>query len=291
MTHSRAVLVLSTAVLAGLVPGATAAPPPGDRAREPSSPRRDAAAPVVSITEGRLTLKVVKRPLAVVLDALTQESGIPIVVAGAAGDDLVSVEVHDIPWDEGLRRLLSGHDAFYLYGGEDRTAASLRAVWVYPRGGGKDLQPTPPETWASTKELEGKLADPDRSVRARAYEGLIDRQHERALEIVVRGLREDKDAEVRSRVLYAALNKGLELPTELLASLASGDGSDQVRFLALNALESDPNAGAIATTALSDPSPQVRIRAREILAALGDGAPPEDGPEEEPAPDELPREP
>lgn len=291
MTHSRAVLVLSTAVLAVLAPSATATQSPGDRAQEPSLPGRDAPALVVGITEGRLTLKVVKRPLAMVLDALTQESGIPIVVAGGAGDDVVSMEVRDIPWDEGLRRLLSRHDAFFLYGGEDKTAASLRAVWVYPKGGGKGLQPTPPETWASTKELEGKLADPDRSVRARAYEGLIDRQHERALETVVRGLREDRDAEVRSRVLYAALNKGLELPADLLASLASGDGSDQVRFLALNALEGDPNAGAIATTALGDPSPQVRIRAREILATLADGAPPEDGPEEEPARDDLPLDP
>jgi len=291
MKRSDAVLVLFTAILAGLPAGARSTQAPAGHTQERSSARRDAPGPLVSIVEGRLTLKVVKRPLAVVLDALTQESGIPIVLGGGAGDDVVSIELRDIPWDEGIRRLLSGHDAFLLYGVEDKTPASLRAVWVYPKGGGKSLQPTPPEAWASTKELEGKLADRDRGVRARAYEGLIDREHERALDIVLRGLREDKDAEVRSRLLYAALNKGLELPADLLVSLASGDGSEQVRFLALNALEGDPNAGAIATTALNDPSPQVRIRAREILATLGDQVPSEDGLEEEPPQDELPQDP
>ncbi|MGH3118772.1 MAG: HEAT repeat domain-containing protein, partial [Gaiellales bacterium] len=173
-----------------------------------------------------------------------------------------------LPLDEALRRLLQDHDAFFFYGVERDRPASLRVVWVYPKGRGRGLMPVPPETWASTKELEGELRDADPPTRGRAVETLVKRKGERARDEVLRALA-DPDGRVRSRALHSALRARLDFPVELLTRLALEDSSSHVRFLALEALETRPAVIApIASRAMHDPDPHVRSKAGEILSKL-----------------------
>jgi HEAT repeat protein len=201
------------------------------------------------------------------LEEISREGKVAISGDTGPGRRLVSIQFQDLPLDEGLRQILRDHDAFFFYGVEGKAPASLRAVWVYPKGQGRGLEPVPPEAWASTRELEAELADPNPKARARAIEALVERKGDGARDAVLEALK-DHDEEVRAQALYQTVSGDVELPTDALTDLALGDPSPAVRFLALEALTDRPEARTIAETALNDPSPQIRHKAQEILREL-----------------------
>jgi len=250
-------------------------PAPGKSAASPEK-RTDQQA-LVAVRNGRLTVQVQGRPVALawVLDQISRQAKVAFVLSAGLEAEQVSIGFKELPLDEGLRQLLADQDAFLFYGVEKKGPASLRAVWAYPRGQGRGLAPVPPDAWASTGELEGRLGDSDPAVRAQSLEGLIERKRGQALDAVMQGLG-DWDEQVRTQALYGAVNAGVTIPPETLAQVALGDPSPNVRFLALEALGGDPNAGAIAQQALNDPSPHVQLKAQEILRQLEAAArPPE----------------
>ena len=223
-------------------------------------------APPVDFKDGRLQLDVRARPLGWVLDEISRKASLAVILAEDLREHLVSLQLRDVPLDEGLRELLKEHDVFLFYGAEEKPPSSLKAVWVYPRGTGRGLEPTPPEQWASTREIERRVADRDPTVRSRAVEALIERKRERAREVVLKALK-DEDDQVRTQALYGAVNSDLELPSAVLVE-ALNDTSADVRFLALEALAQSPQAGEMASRALHDPSPHVREKAQEILSQV-----------------------
>jgi hypothetical protein len=232
---------------------------------------------LITVTDGRLNLRVQSRPLGWVLEEVSREGRVAIIADGVGGQR-ISAQFQDIPLDEALRQLLKDHDAFFFYGPEKTKPASLRAVWVYPKGRGRGLAPVPPEAWASTKEmLEEAEANPDPGARARAIQTVVERKGNRALDLVL-GALQDVDDRVRTRALFAALGEGVRLPADSLIALAITDPSHNVRFLALEALvgQKDPNVRATAEQALNDPHPHVRNKAQDILNRLDAAArPPE----------------
>jgi hypothetical protein len=224
--------------------------------------------PLVKVSNGLVTINARNRPLGWIFGQLLQASGIPIISSGNVGDSLVSVELHNVPLDGALQQILRGYDAFFFHGTEGDSPASLKAVWVYEKGRGKGVQPVPFELWASTKELEEQLANPDADIRARAYEGVIERRRSGALAAVLKAVKEERDISVRTRIFYTALRKGLQFPPDVLISLVYSDSSEVIRLLSLNNLYGDPSLRSVATSALQDPSPNVQNRAREILREL-----------------------
>jgi HEAT repeat protein len=121
-------------------------------------------------------------------------------------------------------------------------------------------------------ELDGRLADPDPGVRARAVEALVERKGDQARDAVLDAVK-DPDDDVRTRALYQALGAGVKLPDDVLTDLARSDPSPSVRFLALEALAADgPGTRAIVEAALDDPSPHIQRKAQELLRRL-DAAP------------------
>jgi HEAT repeat protein len=232
-----------------------------DQAGEPR--RRD----TVRAKEGRLSVDVQGRSLEWVLGQISRAANVAFVTDEALPETTVSVQFGDIPLDEGLRRILKDQDSFFFYEAEGNAPSALRVVWVYPKGQGRSIQPVPPERWASTRDLEKLLTDPDADARSRAVESLIERQGEKARAVVLRALKDDS-ARVRTQALYGAFSSGLELPADVLAE-ALDDPSSDVRFLALEAIAGRPEAAPLARRALGDASPHVRERAREIVAKVG----------------------
>jgi HEAT repeat protein len=223
--------------------------------------------PTITFKDGRLTVRVRDHPLEGVLDEISRKAKVAVTRGDGVGAQRVSIDFKDLPLDEGLRQIVKDHDAFLFYGVEQKPPASLKAVWVYQKGRGRDLAPVPPEQWASTQEIERKLADPDPAERSRSVTALIDREGERAFDVVVRALK-DPDDQVRTQALYGALTSGVEVPAGLLMDMALRDASAEVRFLALQGLAEHPDVRPIAESALNDPNPNVRIKAQEILYQL-----------------------
>jgi hypothetical protein len=224
----------------------------------------------VSIDGGRLTAIARNHSVRRVLEEMSAKAEFRLIFADAVEEQPVSLELKNVPLDEGLRRLLADHDAFLYYGATNGAPASLQTVWVYPKGTASALQPVPPEAWASSKELETSLSNPDPEIRALAYEALISRPDTRSRDSVMAGLSgaREKDDGVRQRIFSAAITRGVAVPPDVLADLVRLDQSEQIRWLALDALSEHPSAEGIAQAALADPSEAVRGRAKEILANL-----------------------
>jgi hypothetical protein len=227
----------------------------------------------VSIRGGRVTGHVHNRSLGEVLDEVTRHTRVAFVAADGIRDDSISAELLDTPLDEALRRLLSRYDTFFYYGVVGNTPSKLRAVWIYAKGTAAALRPVPPETWAGTGELEASVTDANPRVRERAYEALMNGASDRGRELVldaIRGLSE-QDEGVRQRLLSNAMSKGMDLPPDLLTDLVRGDGSEDMRLMALDVLATTApptTAKAAAEAALNDPSGAVRERAADILGQL-----------------------
>jgi hypothetical protein len=230
--------------------------------------------PIIIASEGRLTVRVRNLPLERVLEEISRKAQLAIVKAPGVGREPISVEFQELPVDEGLRRILKENDAFYFYGADKKALASLKVVWIYAKGQGRGFAPVPMEAWASTKELEERLADPDPKSRAQAFESLLERKQDPGIALMAL---HDGDEQVRTRALYGALSRGIALPQESLTSAALSDESADVRFLALQGLAADPERVDLRTIAgqlLNDPHPLVRRRAEEILRRLDPVSPP-----------------
>lgn len=220
---------------------------------------------IIAVRDGRLSAQLQNQPLSGVLDKISRAARVAIIVANGLGSQRVSGQFEDVPLAEGLRWLLQEHDAFFFFSGSQNAPASLTAVWVYPKGRGRSLVPVPPEAWASTKELEARLADPDPEWRALAAETLLKRKRDQARGALLLQTLRDEDGGVRTRSLYAALRSGVKPPPDVLVNLALGDPAPHVRFLALETLARDPKLGPVVEQALNDPDPHVRNKAKEIL--------------------------
>src|SRR5262245_12678296 len=228
--------------------------------------------PIITVTEGHLSVQVRNRSLKAILAEVSSSSGVPIVLGEGINDQRVSLRFRDLPLGQGLLVLLQALDSFFLYGVQGQSPASLRAVWVYPKGQGRRIVPVGPEVWASTDEMGQRLSDPDPAERARAVEVLMERQGQRAFDASLQALADD-DEQVRYRALYQAQKSSVALPGDVLLKLVQSDPSPVVRFLALDTIAKVPGADPehvreIAESALNDPHEAVREQASELLETL-----------------------
>jgi hypothetical protein len=234
----------------------------------------------VMVKAGRLTVQAQRAPISVLLADISRQAGVAIHGTAPLQGLTISINLEDVALDQGLRHLVADFDAFFFYGSTAEKPASLRGLWVYPKGAGVHLAPVPSDEWASTAELERSLLDPDPEVRADAIETLVDRKGEKAAGTVLQML-DDPDDYVRARALDVAATAGLEVPADRLRSLASADPAEEVRRVALRSFAEHPDAKAedvrvlLEGAAQSDQSELVRGEAAEILRVLSESARPQ----------------
>jgi hypothetical protein len=223
-----------------------------------------------SVDGGLLTASIRNQPLRRVLEELSVIAHFTVAFADEVEDKIVSLEAKRLRLDDSIRQLLSDYDAFLFYGGTADKPAWLRAVWVYQKGGGSHLRPVPPEVWASGKELEARISNPDPEKRLLAYESLFSRPDPSSRDLVIDALagKTERDHSVRQRLFSVAITKGFSLPPEVLADLALRDPSEQIRWLALDVLSEHSSAKQTAEAAILDPNEAIREKAKQILADL-----------------------
>jgi hypothetical protein len=189
------------------------------------------------------------------------------------------------------RQRPSGNARLALYGGARRGLSALTGFgsvgveWqAYTGGDFRNLcadpaqrtiklalsrVPIPPEVWASTRDLEEGLSSPIPIERARAYEMVIERKADHALDTALQGLR-DPDETVRYRVLFKCLQMGVPLRADLLADLVQFHSYAEVRLLAFRTIAADPNFDiqklrATVDVALRDSDESVHTLAQQTL--------------------------
>ena len=224
-------------------------------------------------SNGRISLSAREVPLPQLLDEIRQATNLSLSVFPGAEEEVISVVLKDAPLEQGLRILLGRYDSIFLYSANDRGGADLKKVWVYRKGQATGLEPASAEAIAGTKALREKLNDPDAVVRRRAFDALLARPGIEERELIISAVLTERDDSLRANMLESAHSSGLQLPPEFWASLA-GDPSEQVRLLVLNSLEGTMEAQSVAALALTDPSPHVQSRAKEILDSLPSARPP-----------------
>jgi hypothetical protein len=227
-----------------------------------------AATSHVTVSKARISVRAQKVSLRQLLDEIRQAAGISLSAFPGAEAEEISATINDAPLEQGLRTLLGGYDSMFLYSSRNSERADLTKVWIYRKGQGTGIEPASLEALAGTKSLREKLNDPDPAVRARAFAALLNRPGIEEKEAVIRAVLAERDDNVRAGMIESLRSSGLQLQPEFWGSL-SADPSEHIRLLVLDALEGTSQIRDFAALALTDPSPHVKLRAKEILDALG----------------------
>src|SRR5690349_9728468 len=129
----------------------------------------------VILRDGRLTVDAENVSLDNIAERISQEASIPIVLNDDVGSQIRSLHINQVPWLEGLRTVLENCDSFFLYSAEKGQVAKVTAVWVYPAGHGRTLEPVVARQVVPLSEIQKDLKDPDPQIRIGAVEKMIDR--------------------------------------------------------------------------------------------------------------------
>ena len=236
----------------------------------PATAQEGSLAMSISVEGGRVSARLRNASLRTTLEELGRRMPVKITFANEVEDTEISADLSSAAFDMALRALLAKYDTFFYYGGAGQEPASIRGVWVFPKGTALSMQPASLQACAGGKELEGALADADPRVRQQAYEALLTRPDSRSRELIIQALRggRERDDGVRQGIFTAVLSTGFEIPADVLSEIARADASEHVRWMALDALSQHATAQQAAQAALADASPAVRQKAEEILAAL-----------------------
>jgi hypothetical protein len=221
-----------------------------------------------AVEHGLITLRAENQPLQPLLEDISARTGISIEVSPEIGKTSTTVDFRRTPLDAALRQMLAGSDVILLYAeGTQQGPESLKSVWAYPPNQAP-LEVLSAGKWKETnKGLEEEVSgadDDDSPSRIAEVDMLIRREGRQALAVVQNALKSPSE-KMRHQALHRALAVGVPLPEETLTSLALNDSSQEVRYLALQALPIDPRLKWVADRAAQDPSVQVSTEAKEIL--------------------------
>ena len=267
-------LALATAVLGSPSPAVSAG----------AEPRPIEGAPVVDFRDGKLSVDARDADLADLLREIATRADFELTTTGQLGRR--SAILTDVPLEEGLRRLLQGHELMLIYRPAGvRGAPRVVAAHVFAeRAGGAPLPAT--ASTAGTGALSdiyqlvragndpsnvGKLTDflsnsTDATVRSRAAWALGRIGAPSASAALLQAVN-DQSPQVRSQVAYALRNLLGVQAIPALVGLLERDPDASVRLVAARNLGTlrDASAASALNAAASDADPMVR---QEVTRAL-----------------------
>ena len=271
-------LTVSLALLPTLSPAAERLEPPEAKA-QPAQLARG-----IQFADDSLTVKVTDMPLTKLLQEIARQSGLTLVLPGSL-QDRISVEFHQLPLKEGLRRILR-HQNFALEYAEQApeqgqsTAPRPTKLWILSRGdAGHPGQPSAgehPRAPSSRRDevedspvLEEALLSDDAGEREEAVKALGASGGPEAVGPLSLALA-DEDEDVREAAIAALADLGGEAAAEALAA-ALEDQDRRLRNRAVEALQDIGGEAAAEAlgTALHDEDGRVRQAAVEALEEIG----------------------
>ena len=268
-----------------LVAGSIAAPAAG--ADEP---------PAITLTvrNGLVSLEAREAPLQAVVDEVTQRTGVRLhfdETSAASLDDLVAIQIHDVPVEDALRLLLRGRDLVFVYGlrrlaeahvyaRSQPTAAAVppaASVSSTPTTGSPAAfapVPGPPLDSATLAGLRSEvLESPDPGVRARALERIAATGDAAPIrDVAVAMLDRESNTDLLQRALDLVADDRT-VPLDPVVKLALANPAPEIRVKALTHLGADADRNprarqTLEASASSDPAPNVRDAARALLQQL-----------------------
>ena len=223
--------------------------------------------PVISHTNGRLSVRVREMPLGQVLEHIVARSGISIAAAGNL-DAPVSAYFEGVEADEAIRRLAGPHATVWV---TVPLQPALRppgnVLGVPPRS----MPPSRPSADAEGFEAASRaLRDADPRVRVRGVLALGRMQAPQAVG-ALRAAAFDPVASVRLQVVYALRRIEADEAIPALAELAGGDPDVNVRRSAVRVLAAlrGPDVVPALQWASRDPDAGIRREAERALARIG----------------------
>jgi HEAT repeats len=231
--------------------------------------------PLVSIQDNRLSATLDRVPLRDVLAALAHEAPFKISVKGEVETEPISISLHDVELEQGLRRLLRGTSYAMTYAPASSAPASpgdfqivelmvlgsekaAPNVHVQSTGGTANAMPliqgmgpqsfgtvgamplrthrdAPVSTSTDPSPEHHSPAPDDPEQRVEALRTL-GQQRSPELETTLGSALDDPQEEVRATALEVLRDTGAAVPVERLTQLAREDGNAQVRMDALAVL-------------------------------------------------------
>jgi HEAT repeats len=249
--------------------------------------------PLVSIQDNRLSAALDRVPLRDVLAALAHEALFTISVKGEVETEPISISLHDVELEQGLRRLLRGTSYAMTYEaassasaspdkprlveltvfGSDKAAPNshvqdmefqpLGTVKAMPLRNSKDAAASTP-TGPPPEHHSPAPNDPGQRVETLRTLG---QQRSPELETMLGSALDDPQEGVRATALEVLRKTDTAVPVEQLTRLAREDGNAHVRMdaLALLADHAPESARKALEAALQDAEPTVREHAERLL--------------------------
>lgn len=228
----------------------------------------------VSVRGETVSVAVSGMPLGEVLEEFGRESGIEFSVPDDVGSEPVSDSFRDLSLENGIRRLLKGHNYLVEYGRSSLGGASQglpRAVKV--RVLGKSMVRTGAEITAGSRG--GRGGDD----RIRELKRLADQGDGAQLSGALADAAHDSDDKVREAALEVMEGMEKDAPANLLMEMALADTNPALRKQALQLLSEINGQAALEplNQARTDNDAEVRDLASELLDAINSssGGPPE----------------
>ena len=240
---------------------------------------------LIQFANDHLTVNVKDRSLQELLQEIARQSGLIIVGYGSSAER-ITIEFHQLPLEEGLRRILR-HQSFAveyarLTPKESRsTVLRPKRLWILSKAkNGSPVQTTLvdnakagyslEDVATDSPKIEAALTSDDALDRMDAIEALGESGRPEAVEPLSLALK-DEDEDVREAAITALANIGGDEAAQALA-IALQDKDTSVREEAVEALGEIGGESVILLLeqALADEDEYVRETAAELLASVKD---------------------
>jgi len=224
--------------------------------------RHSQKARIIQFSNDRLTLNIEDISLTELLEEIARQSGLSV-MSYKSLEEKVTIQIHQIPLDAGLRRILRQHNFVVGYsqqlGGNKSAVRRPRKLWIFPGGKKQNSINTMPLDYVGQDLSDNDLGS------------LAEIRTDNSVESLILALSKEKSEEVRQEIILDLGWLGDKRAIEPLAQILRKDQNPEVRESAIIALIQIGGDGVIDPLiyAKSDHDSTVRDLAIIALAEVG----------------------